>query len=119
MARKKSTEVRRVLHRLIPRARLKALARETGAVVRKREIGIVELFWTLVLGFATGNERTLAGLRRAFEKATGTTVVPSAFYDRLTPKLVRPIAAIAGESGSRYLERRIRCMGRISRLAHA
>jgi len=97
MARKKSIGIRRVLHRLIPRARLKALARDTGAVVRERKIGIVELFWTLVLGFATGNERTLAGLRRAFEKATGTTVVPSAFYDRFTPQLVRLLKAALGD----------------------
>jgi putative transposase len=97
MARKKSTEIRRILHRLIPRARLKALASDTGAVVRERKIGIVELVWTLVLGFATGNERTLAGLRRAFEKATGTTVVPSAFYDRFTPGLVRLLKAVLGD----------------------
>jgi hypothetical protein len=62
---------------LILKARLKKLAGDTGAVVRERKIGIVALFWTLVLGFVTGNERTLAGLRRVFEKATGTTVVPS------------------------------------------
>jgi len=39
----------------------------------------------------------LAGLRRAFEKATGTTVVPSAFYGRLTPRLVRLFKAVLGE----------------------
>lgn len=97
MARKQSTEIRRVLNRLIPKARLRAMARETGAVVRERKIGIVELFWTVVLGFATGNERTLSGLRRAFEKATGTTVVPSAFYDRFTPSLVRLLKAALGD----------------------
>jgi len=97
MARKQSTCIRRILNRLIPRARLKALASETGAVERERKIGIVGLLWTLVLGFATGSERTLAGLRRAFEKATGTTVVPSAFYDRFTPELVRLLKAVLGD----------------------
>ena len=97
MARKKCTQIRRVLNRLIPKARLQALAKETGAVMRERKIGIVELFWTVVLGFATGNARTLAGLRRAFEKATGTTVVPSAFYDRFTPKLVRLLNTALGD----------------------
>jgi IS4 transposase len=97
MARKKSTSIRRALNRLIPKTRLKALAIETGAIARERKIGIVELFWTLVLGFATGSERTLAGLRRAFEKATGTTVVPSAFYDRFTPKLVRLLKTVLGD----------------------
>jgi IS4 transposase len=97
MARKQSTDIRRVLHRLIPGARLKALAKDTGAVVRERKIGVVQLVWTLVLGFAVGNERTLAGLRRAFEKATGKTVVPSAFYDRFTPQLVRLLKAVLGD----------------------
>jgi putative transposase len=97
MARRQSIDIRRVLHRLIPRARLKALANDTGAVVRERKIGVVELVWTLVLGFATGNERTLAGLRRAFEKATGKTAVPSAFYDRFTPQLVRLLKTLLGE----------------------
>jgi hypothetical protein len=97
MARQQSTDIRQVLNRLISRARLKKLAGDTGAVVRERKIGIVALFWTLVLGFATGNERTLAGLRRAFEKATGTTVVPSAFYGRFSPRLVRLLKAVLGE----------------------
>ena len=97
MARPHSTGIRRVLNRLVPKARLRRLASETGVVVRDRKIGIVELFWTLVLGFATGGERSLAGLRRAFEKATGTTVVPSAFYDRFTPKLVRLLKTVLGD----------------------
>jgi len=97
MARNQSADIRRVLSRLVSKARLKRLAADIGVVLRERKIGVVALFWTLVLGFATGNERTLAGLRRAFEKATGTTVVPSAFYNRFTPKLVRLLKAILGE----------------------
>jgi IS4 transposase len=64
-------------------------ARESGAVQRERKIEITAFVWTLVLGFAAGTERTLAGLRRAFEQATGVHVVPSAFYDRFTAGLVR------------------------------
>lgn len=94
MAGDKSIEIRRTLKRLIPSARLKALAKETGAVQRERKIDAVALFWTIVLGFATGNARTLAGLRRAFQKASGRTVVPSAFYDRLTPGLARLLRAV-------------------------
>lgn len=97
MAQKKSTEIRQALKRLIPESRLRALAAETKAVERERKIGIGPLFWTLVLGFATGRARTLAGLRRAFERATGKTVVPSAFYDRFTPALVKLLKAVLGE----------------------
>jgi putative transposase len=97
MAHRKCNEIRRTLKRLVPNNRLKELAAQTRTVERERKIGIVDLFWTLVLGFATGNERTLAGLRRGFEKATGTTVVPSAFYDRFTPALVTLLKAVLGD----------------------
>lgn len=97
MAREKSIEIRRTLKRLIPSARLKALAKETGAVRRERKIGATALFWTVVLGFATGNARTLAGLRRAFQKASGRTVVPSSFYDRLTPGLARLLRSVLAD----------------------
>jgi hypothetical protein len=52
---------------------------------------------TLVLGFTTGNERTLAGLRRAFERASGRTIAPSAFYDRFTPALARRMRAVLAD----------------------
>ncbi len=41
----------------------------------------------LVLGFDGAQRRTIASFRRAYELATGTTLAPSAFYDRLTPEL--------------------------------
>jgi putative transposase len=94
MARSQSTDIRRTLRSLISTKRLEELAKSTGAIARTRKIGVVPLFWTVVLGFATGNARTLAGLRRAFQKTTGTTVVPSAFYDRFTKGLVRLLRAV-------------------------
>lgn len=56
MARKQSTRIRKDLNRLVPKKRLEALAKETGAVQREKKVQIVPLFWTLVLGFATGKE---------------------------------------------------------------
>lgn len=97
MAREQSIQIRDVLNRLVPRQRLEELARATGAVRRDRKVGIVPLFWTLVLGFGVGKERTIAGLRRAFQKTTGTTLVPSAFYDRFTRELVRFLKTVLGE----------------------
>ena len=47
----------------------------------------MELFWTVVLGFGAGRARMLAGMRRAYQKSTGATLVPSAFYDRFTRSL--------------------------------
>lgn len=106
MARRKSTRrrknakgarIRKDLKKLVPKKRLEALAKETGAVKRQRKVYVEHLFWTLVLGFAGAKERTLAGLRRAFEKAAGVTLVPSAFYDRFTAGLVRLMKSVLGE----------------------
>jgi IS4 transposase len=86
--------VRARLKRLLPDKLITDLATETGAVQRNRRIGIVPLVWALVQGFGVGRTRSIAGLRRAFEHATGTTVVASAFYDRFTPafaKLLRKL----------------------------
>ena len=63
MARISSIPVREVLCKMFPASLLRALARERGAVVRERKVDIVALFWTLVLGFGAGEQRTLAALR--------------------------------------------------------
>lgn len=97
MAQKHSTELLPALKQLGNRRRLGEMAREYGVIVRQRTVGIYALFWTLVLGFTTGNERTLAGLRRAFEKASGRTITPSAFYDRFTPALARMMRAVLAD----------------------
>jgi hypothetical protein len=65
--------------RLPPRRVLNELAEEAALAQRVRKIRPHALFWTVVLGFGAGRERTIAGLRRAFEVATGITLVTSAF----------------------------------------
>ena len=72
---------------LISTRRLNFLARLSGLVRRRRKVEPIALFWTIVLGFGAGREKTLAGLRRAYERSTGATLVPSAFYDRFTQSL--------------------------------
>jgi IS4 transposase len=105
MARGKSIEIQEVLTSLIPARRLNRLARELGVVVRHRKVRALALFWTLVLGFGAGSERTLAGLRRHFEQASGVTLVPSAFYLRFTPALARFLKAVLVEVLERVSER--------------
>ena len=82
MAQSESTSIRRALHRIFPRHFLRALAREAGAVQRQRRVRAEALFWTLVLGFGVGRERTIAGLRRVYQKTTGQEIEESSFYDR-------------------------------------
>ena len=50
-----------------------------------------------MLAFGTGAERTLAGLRRSYERATGKSLVPSSFYDRFTPGLARMSRAVLAQ----------------------
>lgn len=89
MAQTHSIEVRRVLSNVISPSRLEQSAREAGFVRRSRKVDAVALFWTLVLGFGAGAEKSLASLRRCYALHTGTPLVPSAFYDRFTPALAQ------------------------------
>lgn len=82
-------ELRRRLRRLLPDKLVQQVAVETGWVERMRKILPHAFVWSLVLGFAGHTERTIATLRREFEKATGVAVAPSAFYDRFTEPLVQ------------------------------
>ena len=80
MARRQSIGIRAELTSLISTRRLNFLARLSGLVQRRRKVDPMALFWTIVLGFGAGPQRTLAGLRRAYQRSTGATLVPSAFY---------------------------------------
>lgn len=104
MARSQSIAIRRVLSSVISKCSLERTSREEGFIVRSRKIDAVAFFWTLVLGFGAGSEKSLANLRRSYELHTGTTLVPSAFYDRFTPGLVRWLQRILLEVLERSAE---------------
>ena len=97
MARAKSIGIRETLTSFLPPTRLEALARESGMMRRRRKVDPMAMVWTLTLGFGAGGERSLAGLRRVYQRTTGVSVVPSTFYDRFTPGLVRLLRSIVGE----------------------
>ena len=85
MALSKSIPIRETMRKLFPVAVLVELARASGAVKRLRQVDPAVLFWTVVLGFGAGRERTLAGLRRAYERSSGKVIEESSFYDRFSP----------------------------------
>ncbi len=89
MARGRSSNIRRELRKVIPESVVNELARESGAVQRQRRVRIYELVWVLVLGFVIGRKRTLAALRRSYERETGQTIEESSFYKRFSPGLAR------------------------------
>ena len=86
MADRQSTRVRKTLKSLFSDQRLNALAKTSGFVVRQRKVNAVAFFWTLVLGFGIGSARHISGLRRAYQRSTGTKLVPSSFYDRFNAR---------------------------------
>ncbi len=51
MTQPKSTSIRRECNKIFPEKRLEEIARETGVIQRQSKVKIVDLFWTLVLGF--------------------------------------------------------------------
>lgn len=89
MARTESTAIEDGLLKLFPSDWLREAARAVGFVRRRRKVDAVAFIWTLILGFGTGRERTIAGLRRTYELQAGETFVPSAFYSRFSPELLR------------------------------
>ena len=89
MARERSSDIRRELRKVIPESFVNEQARATGAVQRQRRVRIYDLLWVLVLGFAIGRKRSIAGLRRSYERETGQTIEESSFYNRFSPGLVK------------------------------
>jgi len=80
-------------------------------VQRRRKVDIVALVYALALGFSVGARRSLAGLRRAHERATGTTLAPSAFYDRFTHRLTRLLELLVSDALSKLSCARPRLAG--------
>ena len=82
------TPLHRHFRRQLSPQRIARVARETGFVQRKGKISAFHFVWTLTLGFAVGRDRTVSGLRRVYGRVTGTTLVPSSFYERFGAPLV-------------------------------
>ncbi len=98
MARPRTFNVRKPLVKLFPKKKLETLARETGAVKRQRKVKIVPLFWSVVLGFGLGRERSISGMRRSYEKATGQSIEESSFYDRFTKGFVQLLKIVTAKA---------------------
>lgn len=70
---------------MFPRKWLREKARATGFVIRERKIRVEAFFWVLILSYGTVMRRTLASLKRGYEKESGQTLSDSSWYDRFTP----------------------------------
>lgn len=76
------------LRKMFPEEWLRGTARETGLIKRERKIDPTIIFWVLTLSFGVRLQRTLASLKRQYEKEANTTLSDSSWYYRFTPELV-------------------------------
>ncbi len=67
---------------------LRDTATESGLIKRDRKIDAVILLWVLVFGFGVRLQRTLASLKRSYEKSANTHLSDGSWYERFTPELV-------------------------------
>lgn len=89
MARRESTPLRAAMSRLFPKRMLERVAQAEGVVQRRRRVDVVALFWVLLMTLDTRQKRSIAELRRSYEKVTGVTLAASSFHDRLSPAFAR------------------------------
>jgi putative transposase len=80
--------IERELCELFPPEWLRDKARETGLIKRERKIDPVIIFWALAIGYGTHLQRTLASLKRNYERASKKILRDSSWYYRFTPELV-------------------------------
>lgn len=97
MTRPQSIGIRRRLNALLPSEQLDRLAAESGLIRRRRKLDPRTMLWTLVLGFGAGRTRSLAGLRRVYQRISGTSLSASSFHARLSPELVRFLRGVLAE----------------------
>jgi len=91
MARKKQVHdpiFEQTLCEAFPPEFLEKTAKETGMIKRNRKVNPVAIFWALVLSFGVGMQRTLASLKRSYEREGETALSDSSWYDRFSPEMV-------------------------------
>ena len=89
MTKYKESIAEKTLRAMFPEEWLREAAKETGLIKRERKIDPVIMFWVLTLGFGVRLQRSLASLKRQYEKDSAETISDSSWYYRFTPEMVR------------------------------
>jgi len=76
------------LRKMFPDEWVRETARDIGLIKRERKIDPTIMFWVLTLSFGVRLQRTLASLKRQYEKESKTKLSDSSWYYRFTPELV-------------------------------
>ena len=97
MTRAQSIGIRARLNTLLPPDELDRLAADSGLIRRRRKLDPRTMLWTLVLGFGAGRTRSLASLRRVYQRVSGTAIASSSFHARFSPALVHFLRLVLAE----------------------
>jgi putative transposase len=96
--KKISNPIREAIGSVLAVRRIERLAWDLGVIKRQRKLSIAAFVGAVVLGFATGAQRSLAGMRRAYERCTGQSLAPSAFYARFTREMAQLLRRLVEET---------------------
>lgn len=114
MATRQRPSVQEALLSCYPDDVLQELAAKTEVQQRTRKVTVTALFWTLLLGFGTGVQRSIAELHREYQQATGREIVRSSFYDRFTPRLTAFLKEVLNWATSTHGEPTEKLQGRLA-----
>lgn len=92
MARRERTSPEALLHSLINPEEVRTWARKLGFLRRKRKIDVVAFLGSVVLWRCGREGQSIAGMRRDMVLRSGTTVVRSAFFTRLSEPFERLVS---------------------------
>lgn len=105
MPKKISNPIREAIGSVLAVRRVEQLARDLGVVKRQRKLCVTAFVGAVVLGFATGAQRSLAGMRRAYERCTGQSLAPSAFYARFTREMAQLLRRLVEDTMAELQQR--------------
>jgi len=88
MSKYKPSIVEKTLNEMFSPEWLRQTAKETKMIKRERKVDAVVMFWVMVLSFGVRLQRTLASLKREYEKEDKTHLSDGSWYERFTPELV-------------------------------
>jgi len=85
------TELIDSLRTIYPADLIKSTASDVGFVLRQRNLRVVALFWAMTLGIGVTMQRSMEGVRRAYNKRVSrkNTMAKTSFAERFDPRLVK------------------------------
>lgn len=93
-----SSRLEERLTKLFPPDWLETRARHHGVIIRDRKLDITAFVWSLVFGFAIGDDRTIEDLRRTYLTVADRPLCSTSFHDRFTAALAAFLRELIDEA---------------------